>query len=352
MIKKSFELSALFAFTVALSFGSGSVLAKEFTEKSFVAAPLGHGVYELSLDPAQHIIYAASAPSFDKEKTSGLVFKLDPTTLSINEKIATARRTFATAMDEQNHTLYLGNALEGSLTLLDTRTGKVTKIIQLSDEADPNKKAHVREVVLDNKHQRLYISGIGEKDKGLLWVVDTRQQQLIDTLDKIEPVGFAVDTAGDKVYVVTGGGELVTLDAKTSAVISSVKVDPAEPNHYFLNIALNTQAGLGYIADTNTNDVLVVKLATGKLVHRIPSPNSIAVLYNAARDEIYVTHRNAHQISIIDAKSNTIKHTIKTAAMPNSLLLSPDAKTLYASIKQDEKAKSADYVLKIDLNTL
>ncbi len=352
MVNNPFKLSAIFALSVALTFGSTSVLAKEFTDNAFVSSSLGHGVYELSQDTSQQAIFVASAPSFDKDKTSGLVFKLDPQTLAIGEKIATTRRTFATAIDQQNHILYLGNALEGSLTLLDTRTGKELKIIPLSDDADANKKAHVREVVLDAKHQRLYVSGIGEKGKGLLWVVDTDKQQLINTLEKLEPVGFAVDTAGDRVYVVTGSGKLVTLDAKTSQPLSNVKVDPADPHHYFLNIALNTKAGLGYIADTNTQDVLVVKLANGELVHRIPTPNSIAVLYNAARDEIYVTHRNARQISVIDASSYAIKHTIKTAAMPNSLLLSPDARTLYVSVKQDEKAKAADYVLKIDLNTL
>lgn len=352
MVNKSFKLSALLALTVALTFGSTSLQAKVFTEKDFLTSSLGPGVYELALNTSQPIIYAASAPSFDKGSSRGRVFTLDPQTLQINQKIVTKRRAFAVSLDQENHTLYLGNALDGSLTLLDTRSGKESAILQLSDDSNPNKQAHVREVVLDKKHQRLYVSGIGEKGKGLLWVVDTRTHQLIDTLDQLEPVGFAVDTEGDKVYVVTGSGELATLDAKTSKLLLRAKVDPAESRHYFLNIALNTKAGLGYITDTNTRDVLVVKLQTGELVRRIPTPNSIAVLYSAARDEIYVTHRNAHQISVIDASRYVVKHTINTAAMPNSLLLSPDARTLYASIKQSEKAKGADYILKIDLNTL
>ncbi|MDH8080058.1 YncE family protein, partial [Klebsiella pneumoniae] len=73
-----------------------------------------------------------------------------------------------------------------------------------------------------------------------------------------------------------GNGELVTLDGKTSKLLSRVKVDPAGNEHYFLNIALNSAAGVGYIADTNTRDVLVVKLYSGKLVQRIATPNSIA----------------------------------------------------------------------------
>lgn len=336
---------------LALSFfiHASLVNAADFTEKDFKSQSLGHGVYELAYDKGQNALYAASAPSFEKDKTAGLVFQLDANSLKINHKIATERRTFAVALDEANHTLYLGNAMEGSIALLDTRTNNVINTIQLSDESNPKKTAHVREVVLDKKHHRLYISGIGGKDSGLLWVVDTQKQQLVNTIEKFDPVGFAVDETDDKVYAVTGKGELLTLDGKTSKVLSRVAVDPKEPKHYFLNIALNTAKNEGYIADTNTRDVLVVDLDSGKLLQRIPVPNSIAVVYNAARHEIYVTHRNDQQISVIDAKTYRVKHTIKTSAMPNSMVLSPDANTLYVSVKQDEKSDQADYVVKIDL---
>lgn len=349
MSTASVKKTTLCALAISLSLHAFCPSAKDFSEKDFRSQSLGHGVYELAYDNGQKTIFAASAPSFEKDKTAGVVFRLAADSLQINEKIATERRTFALSLDEENHILYLGNALDGSVTLLDTLTNKVIKTIQLSDDSDPDKKAHVREVVLDKQNQRLYVSGIGRKDKGLLWVVDTRKQQLLETIGKIEPVGFAVDAAGEKVYVVTGNGELVTLDGKTSKLLSRVKVDPAETEHYFLNIALNSAAGVGYIADTNTRDVLVVQLDSGKLVQRIATPNSIAVLYNAARNEIYVTHRNDRSISVIDAKTNGVKHTIKTAAMPNSLVLSADGRTLYASVKQDEKTDQSDYVLKIDL---
>ena len=349
MSTKNVKKTVFRALALSFSIHASLVNAADFTEKDFKSQSLGHGVYELAYDKGQNALYAASAPSFEKDKTAGLVFQLDANSLKINHKIATERRTFAVALDEANHTLYLGNAMEGSIALLDTRTNNVINTIQLSDESNPKKTAHVREVVLDKKHHRLYISGIGGKDSGLLWVVDTQKQQLVNTIEKFDPVGFAVDETDDKVYAVTGKGELLTLDGKTSKVLSRVAVDPKEPKHYFLNIALNTAKNEGYIADTNTRDVLVVDLDSGKLLQRIPTPNSIAVVYNAARHEIYVTHRNDQQISVIDAKTYGVKHTIKTAAMPNSMVLSPDANTLYVSVKQDEKSDQADYVVKIDL---
>ncbi len=350
MLIKKITKRALLSLAVSQLLLSSPGMAKAINEMDFKTQPLGHGVYEMAYVKEGNVLFAASSPSFDEDKRAGMVFELAADTLRIDKKIPTNRRGFSVAFDEENHILYLGNALDGSVTLLDSRSGKELRTLQLSDDAVAEKKAHVREVVLDKKHHRLYVSGIGGKDKGLLWVVDTQKQQLIKTLDNMEPVGFAVDEAGNKVYAVTGKGEIMTLDGVSSRLISTVKVDPAETNHYFLNIALNTREGLGYIADTNTRDVLVVQLDSGKLLQRIPTPNSIAVVYNAARSEIYVTHRNARQISIIDAGTYRVKHTIDTSAMPNSMVLSPDASTLYVSVKQDEKTNKDDYVLKIDLN--
>lgn len=343
---KSLQNQSLCALAISLVLHAGTALAKDFTEAQFASQSLGHGVYELAYDAGQNALYAASAPSFDKDKTAGEVFRLSADSLKIDERITTQRRPFAVSLDEPNHVLWLGNALDGSVTLLDTRTHKEIKTLQLANDEN---KAHVREAVLDKKHHRLYVSGIGSENKGVLWVIDTQKQQLLHALKQMDPVGFAVDEASDSVYAVTGSGELITLDGKTSQERSRVKVDPSEPKHYFLNIALNTSKGVGFIADTNTADVLVVQLDSGKIVHRVPTPNSIAAVYNAARNEVYVTHRNARQISVIDASNYSLKHTVKTAAMPNSMVLSPDSKTLFVSVKQDEKADKADYVLKLDL---
>lgn len=352
MFTKKNTKRALLSLVISQLLFSASGMANTLKESDFKTQPLGHGVYELAFVKKDNALYAASTPSFDKSEKEGVVFQLAADSLQIDKRIPITRGTFAVALDEDNHLLYLGNAMDGSVTVMDIRSGKELRTLQLSDDAIPDKKAHVREVVLDKKHHRLYVSGIGEKDTGLLWVVDTQKQQLIKTLDKMEPVGFAVDEAGDKVYAVTGKGEIMTLDGKSSELLSKVKVDPADTNHYFLNIALNASKGLGYIVDTHTRDVLVVQLDSGKLLHRIFTPNSIAVVYNAIRNEIYVTHRNARQVSIIDAGDYHIKHTIDTLAMPNSMVLSPDATTLYVSVKQDGKSDQNDYVLKVDLTQL
>ncbi len=166
---------SLCALTISLALHAGTLFAQTFTEEQFTSRQLGHGVYELAYDAGQQTLYAASAPSFGKDKPAGELFLLAADSLKIDRRITTQRRPFAVSLDEGNHTLWLGNALDGSVTLLDTRSNKEVKTLQL---AGPESQAHVREVVLDKKHQRLYVSGIGRESQGVLWVIDTQKQEL------------------------------------------------------------------------------------------------------------------------------------------------------------------------------
>lgn len=327
--------------------------AAKLAEKDFLTAPVGNGVYELAYDAAENVLFAASAPSFDKDKTRGLVYKLNPQDLSSKGTIATQRRAFATVLDEKNHILYIGNTLEGSVSLLDTRSGKEIKTVQLSDTSNPEEIIHTREMVLDKKRQRLYVSGVAQK--GIIWVIDTQKQQHIATIKDVGeyPTGLALDEEKGRVYAVNGIGELITINALDNNVLSAFKIDK-EKKHFFLNIALDTQSERAFITDPDLPKVLVVSLKDGKVIHAIDVINSLAVLYSPQRNEIYITHRNAQLISVVDSKTYKVKASIPTAALPNSLALSPNGQTLYASVKQGEKeiGKKPDYIIKIDLNKI
>ncbi|MGS9121480.1 YncE family protein, partial [Salmonella enterica subsp. enterica serovar Infantis] len=76
---------------------------------------------------------------------------------------------------------------------------------------------------------------------------------------------------------------------------------------------------------------------------------SLAVLFNPTRNEAYVTHRQAGQVSVIDAKTYNVVKTFDTPTYPNSLALSADGKTLYVSVRQqstrDPDAPQPDEVL-------
>lgn len=86
---KILKNQSLCALAISLALHAGSACAKDFSEDQFSSQPLGHGVYELAYDAGQNAVYAASAPSFDKDKTAGEMFLLSADSLKVDKRIAT-----------------------------------------------------------------------------------------------------------------------------------------------------------------------------------------------------------------------------------------------------------------------
>lgn len=265
---KSLKRYSCVALATALLFTSLSSVAQTLPEKDFLTRDVGNGVYELAVDSQQNALFVASSPSFDKDKTSGLIYKLDLEKLTTTEVIDTSRRAFATALDEENQVLYVGNTLEGSVTLVDTRSGKELAILQLSEAKNPKDIVHTREMVLDKQHHRLYVSGVAEK--GIVWVVDTQKREKIATLENMGqyPTGMAVDANKNRLYVVNGRNELITLDTTNHQIINRFTIEP-DKKHFFLNIALDAKNNRAFLTDPDLADVLVVDLNTVRLLHQL-----------------------------------------------------------------------------------
>lgn len=74
---KSLKHYSCVALATALLFTSLPSVAQTLPEKDFLTHDVGNGVYELAVDSQQNTLFAASSPSFDKDKTRGLIYKLD-----------------------------------------------------------------------------------------------------------------------------------------------------------------------------------------------------------------------------------------------------------------------------------
>jgi len=332
----------------ALFSASGLVTA----QADDINQPIGKGVYELAVSPKDNALFVAS--SQNSSGNGGTVFRLDPTTLAVQQSINTELKAFGAAINPQTNVLYVGNTVEGSLTAIDASSGKVLNSLVLDSRkrSETVRPLQPRQVAVDARTNRVYVTGLGPQS--VVWVVDGSTLQLISTVPNTGKMGtgLAVDSAAQKVYVTNGDGELVTINARTNAVEEKQKID-GDKAHFFLNIALDTRGQRAFLSDSKQAQVLVVDLRNQQVIQRIAVPESLAVLFNPDRNELYVTHRKAGEVSIIDASSYNVKRSVKTPGLPNSLALSADGKALYVSVKQpgSRKAppKDPDSVMRIAL---
>ncbi|EMO5072049.1 YncE family protein [Escherichia coli] len=332
---------------VASSFSTQA--AEEMLRKA-----VGKGAYEMAYSQQENALWLATSQSRKLDK-GGVVYRLDPVTLEVTQAIHNDLKPFGATINNTTQTLWFGNTVNSAVTAIDVKTGEVKGRLVLDDRkrTEEVRPLQPRELVADDATNTVYISGIGKES--VIWVVDGENIKLKTAIQNTGKMstGLALDSKGKRLYTTNADGELITIDTADNKILSRKKLLDDGKEHFFINISLDTNNQRAFITDSKAAEVLVVDTRNGNILAKVAAPESLAVLFNPARNEAYVTHRQAGKVSVIDAKSYKVVKTFDTPTHPNSLALSADGKTLYVSVKQkstkQQEATQPDDVIRIAL---
>ncbi|EJQ8080422.1 TPA: YncE family protein [Escherichia coli] len=332
---------------VASSFSTQA--AEEMLRKA-----VGKGAYEMAYSQQENALWLATSQSRKLDK-GGVVYRLDPVTLEVTQAIHNDLKPFGATINNTTQTLWFGNTVNSAVTAIDAKTGEVKGRLVLDDRkrTEEVRPLQPRELVADDATNTVYISGIGKES--VIWVVDGENIKLKTAIQNTGKMstGLALDSKGKRLYTTNADGELITIDTADNKILSRKKLLDDGKEHFFINISLDTNNQRAFITDSKAAEVLVVDTRNGNILAKVAAPESLAVLFNPARNEAYVTHRQAGKVSVIDAKSYKVVKTFDTPTHPNSLVLSADGKTLYVSVKQkstkQQEATQPDDVIRIAL---
>lgn len=332
---------------VASSFSTQA--AEEMLRKA-----VGKGAYEMAYSQPENALWLATSQSRKLDK-GGVVYRLDPVTLEVTQAIHNDLKPFGATINNTTQTLWFGNTVNSAVTAIDAKTGEVKGRLVLDDRkrTEEVRPLQPRELVADDATNTVYISGIGKES--VIWVVDGENIKLKTAIQNTGKMstGLALDSKGKRLYTTNADGELITIDTADNKILSRKKLLDDGKEHFFINISLDTTRQRAFITDSKAAEVLVVDTRNGNILAKVAAPESLAVLFNPARNEAYVTHRQAGKVSVIDAKSYKVVKTFDTPTHPNSLALSADGKTLYVSVKQkstkQQEATQPDDVIRIAL---
>ncbi|ALB66744.1 FIG00553503: hypothetical protein [Cronobacter dublinensis 1210] len=348
------HLSSPRALLGALLFASTFATFTTQAAEEMLRKPVGKGAYEMAYSPAEQALFVATSQSRKLDK-GGVIYRLDPTTLEITQVIHNDLKPFGAAINTKTNTLWFGNTVNGAVTAVDAKTGEVKGRLVLDGRArsESVKPLQPRELAVDEATNTVYIGAVGNESE--IWVVDgetLKKRAGITGLGKYS-TGLALDTAAKRLYTTNADGEFITIDTATNQVLSRKKLADDGKEHFFINLSLDAANHRAFVADSKQPQLRVVDTRTGEVTKVIDAPNALAVLFNPARNEVYLTHREAGSVSVIDAKSYAVTKTLKTPVHPNSLALSPDGKTLFVTVKQassrQQEATSPDDVIRIAL---
>ena len=332
---------------VASSFSTQA--AEEMLRKA-----VGKGAYEMAYSQQENALWIATSQSRKLDK-GGVVYRLDPVTLEVTQAIHNDLKPFGATINNTTQTLWFGNTVNSAVTAIDAKTGEVKGRLVLDDRkrTEEVRPLQPRELVADDTTNTVYISGIGKES--VIWVVDGENIKLKTAIQNTGKMstGLALDSKGKRLYTTNADGELITIDTTDNKILSRKKLLDDGKEHFFINISLDTTNQRAFITDSKAAEVLVVDTRNGNILAKVAAPESLAVLFNPARNEAYVTHRQAGKVSVIDAKSYKVVKTYDTPTFPNSLALSADGQTLFVSVKQkstrEQEATQPDDVIRIAL---
>nr|WP_159465294.1 YncE family protein [Scandinavium goeteborgense] len=343
-LRRSLLLSSLL---IAGSFSAHA--ADEMLRKA-----VGKGAYEMALSEQENALWVATSQSRKTDK-GGVIYRLDPVTLEATQLIHSDLKPFGATIDNQTQTLWFGNTTNGTITAIDGKTGDVKGRVVLDSRqrSETVKPLQPRELASNDKTNTVYVTGVGKES--VVWVIDGATLKLKATISGTgnRSTALALNNEAQRLYTVSADGELITINTASNSILTRQKLVDDGKEHAFLNIALDTANHRAYITDFKQPELLVVDYRDGKVLNKIAVPESLAVKFNPVRNEVYVTHRKAGKVSVIDAKTHKVVKTIDTPTYPNSLALSADGKTLYVSVKQEstreKEATQPDDVIRITL---
>lgn len=314
---------------------------------------LGYGVYELAYSPAKQSVYAATA-QLTKGVTGGVIYQLDPATLAVTGQIHTDLKNFALTTDASGETLFVTNSLDGGLSRIDLRTGKVEKRLKFNEMGRDGHPVNPRQVILHDG--MLYVGGVG--DPGVIWVVDAKTLTLkarIPNAGKwVTGLLYSEDTG--RLYAANGSGEVLVINPRTRKI--EHRWTPGDGGKYLLlNLAEDRANHQLFVTDNSeAKTVLVFDIRTGKVIKRLPVGDALAIKLNTTRNELYITQRETGRLLILDATTYAEKKAYDLKPNPNSLLVSPDGQTLYATVKtpfdKEYMNTAPESVVRIDLSAV
>lgn len=334
------------------------------------------GIYEVATSADGTSVFVATINGFEPQN-GGFIQRLDARTLQTLQTIQVPQRSFALGLNRGTNTLYVGNTLDGSLTVVDAGSGMVRGVIPLAvpvrNEKGEESLPHTRKVIVDEKHNRIFVTSPGQP--GLVWIVDGNTNTLTHTItsDGIWTAGAAYDEDANRLYVSQGGiNEVLVIDPDAGEIVGRFSTGDSTANtkegsrHFFINAALDAKGQRLFSTDANSNQVYVFNTASGELIRQIPIEGAglLDVVFNPERNELYTTQRGVSRdrpggtgaVTFIDADTYAVQRTVDLPAHPNSLALSPDGDTLYVTVKAPHGDKhpfwrkdALDSVVRIDL---
>lgn len=314
--------------------------ADKFTVHS---APMTRGLYQSAYSEKNNRLFLSSSVGRPPVTQSELL-KVVPTDLSIEARITPAPDTarddgqvqavYGIAVDDANDTVWVTN----------TRTNTVA-VYKQSDlslvKQFPNGTvSHTRDVIIDEKANRAYVSPVGS---GEIAVFDTKTLEQLPSIalrskgrETPSPMSLALDADNAKLYTVSiNTNEAFVIDLKKQEQEKVIALPLARGSS---GVAVAPKKNVLFVASQRSDNVLLVDLKSEKILHNVSvSAGPLNVVWDEKTQLAYVSSRAAGAVAAINLKGELVAN-LQAGRQPNHI--STDGKGNLYLVHKAENAQS------------
>lgn len=156
------------------------------------------------------------------------------------------------------------------------------------------------------------------------------------------PIGVLATPGTDKIYVSDEGSSTVSvLSASGLRLLRTIPIGPM-PHH----MMHDPSGRYVYVAEFGSNQVGVIDTRTDERVKGLVAGSTAAARTHAAwptaDGKVYAANERTNELSVVDAASGQLLWTLPVGNRPSEVLVTPDGRTAYVSVRNEDKIKVID----------
>jgi YVTN family beta-propeller protein len=298
--------------------------------KSVRLVPPG-GLYELVVSTTTGLLHVAAAGQ--RGATEASILGLDPQSLEVKSTLSLPEPAFGLAVNDRTGTLYTTNTRSGSVSAIDLKTGQaVAKIAR-------GENAHVRQLVVDEEANRIYVSIVGLRGgNSAIWVVDGAKNEILHVIEDglgEGVTGIALDRAGGRIFATRlQTSDVLEIDLNSRAV----KRTFASGGEGTVNAAYDAAGKRVFVTNQKSGTLTVLDAGTGALVKSVETgAGALGVMLHPTNGTVLVANRGAGTVSVVDGTKLEVQASLATGSHPNTIAVDRRSGLAYVT----NKARSA-----------
>ncbi len=323
-VRVAVALAAVTAGLVATGYAQAPTIAK--------STKVGAGVYEIVAHDG--LVYTASVGSRGTPKPEITV--LDGKTLEIKQTYTLTAAPYGLGINTKTGTLYATDTRDGTVIVVDAKTGRQLGLVKNPADTAP---AHLREVVVDEANNRIYVSAYGKE--GHIWVIDGKTNTFSHQLTNVGvgATGIALDPEAQLLYTANmGGNDVSVVDLAARKVVRTIPAGGERST----NVAFDGKGHRLFVANQGTGDVTVLDAKTGSLIKSVKTgAGALGVTFNPETNRIFVANRGAGTVTVVDGASYAVVAELPSGSHPNTVAIDRTTGQVYVTNKAKSGARGA-----------